>query len=215
MFGCDRFWLLTWTTYGTWLPGDERGFVSRMKEGPGPRVEHDAVSTPYDADLPGLKRSSELTPKSPPVSLTRSQAEILFNQFQQTASVRRWSLLAVAIMARHIHLFVGVPGDPEPEGLLRDFKSYGSRALNRCWPKPASGTWWTESGSKRKKEAEAAIRAAIKYVRDQPNPLIVWLAEEAKSFRGERGALAPESIAQERKNCLFKSLSLKSVRQLK
>ena len=26
--GIDRIWFLTWTTYGTWLPGDERGFVS-------------------------------------------------------------------------------------------------------------------------------------------------------------------------------------------
>ena len=25
-------WLLTWTTYGTWLPGDERGFVGNVVE---------------------------------------------------------------------------------------------------------------------------------------------------------------------------------------
>ena len=25
-----RYWLLTSTTYGTWLPGDERGFVGRV-----------------------------------------------------------------------------------------------------------------------------------------------------------------------------------------
>ena len=27
-------WLLTWTTYGTWLPGDERGFVGNVVEEP-------------------------------------------------------------------------------------------------------------------------------------------------------------------------------------
>ncbi|MGC1272772.1 MAG: hypothetical protein WBC44_03630 [Planctomycetaceae bacterium] len=93
-------------------------------------------------------------------------------------------------MACHVHLVVGVPGDPDPETLLRDFKSYGSRALTRRWQKPASGTWWTESGSKRKKEGAAALRSAIEYVRDQPNPLIVWLADEALRFLGERGASA-------------------------
>jgi hypothetical protein len=31
----DRFWLLTWTTYGTWLPGDERGFVSEVRDDSG------------------------------------------------------------------------------------------------------------------------------------------------------------------------------------
>ena len=33
----DRYWLLTWTTYGTWLPGDARGFVSNVADGPDPR----------------------------------------------------------------------------------------------------------------------------------------------------------------------------------
>ena len=27
MIAADRHWLLTWTTYGTWLPGDDRGSV--------------------------------------------------------------------------------------------------------------------------------------------------------------------------------------------
>lgn len=26
-----RCWLLTWTTYGTWLPGEDRGFVSPVR----------------------------------------------------------------------------------------------------------------------------------------------------------------------------------------
>jgi hypothetical protein len=88
-------------------------------------------------------------------------------------------------MARHIHAVVGVPGNPDPEVLLRDFKSYGSRALNRRWKRPASGTWWTESGSKRKKSDEAAACSAILYVRDQPSPLVVWLDDAARQFVGE------------------------------
>jgi hypothetical protein len=26
-----RYWFLIWTTYGTWLPGDDRGFVSPVR----------------------------------------------------------------------------------------------------------------------------------------------------------------------------------------
>jgi hypothetical protein len=81
-------------------------------------------------------------------------------------------------MANHTHLLVGVPGDPDPETLLRDFKAYASRALNRRWGKPTSGTWWTESGSKRKKEGELAIREAVVYVRDQPYSLAVCVNAE-------------------------------------
>ena len=99
----------------------------------------------------------------------------LLAQFQETAKHRDWQLLAVAIMANHFHIVVGDPGDPEPEKLLGDFKSYGSRALNRRWEKPVSGTWWTESGSKRKKQGAAAIRDAVLYVRDQSHALVVWI----------------------------------------
>jgi hypothetical protein len=52
----DRHWLLTSTTYGTWLPGDPRGFVSNVADGPGPEVRHNIPGTPYDKDMPGLVR---------------------------------------------------------------------------------------------------------------------------------------------------------------
>ncbi|MBU6293193.1 MAG: hypothetical protein KJS91_00805, partial [Planctomycetes bacterium] len=68
--------------------------------------------------------------------------------------------------------------------LLKDFKSYASRALNKQFEKPESGTWWTEGGSRRKLPDEAAVAAAIRYVLDQEHPLVVWP-------HGERGASAP------------------------
>ena len=55
-------------------------------------------------------------------------------------SCARWELLGVAVMAQHIHLVVGVGGDPDPEKIIGDFKSYGSRALNRRWGKPVNGS---------------------------------------------------------------------------
>jgi REP element-mobilizing transposase RayT len=76
-------------------------------------------------------------------------------------------LLAGSIMANHVHLVVGVIGDPEPSELLKTFKSYASRVLNERWPRPASGTWWTSSGSTRKLGDDAAIVVATRYVRDQ------------------------------------------------
>src|SRR4051794_8559842 len=120
----DRCWLLTSTTYGTWLPGDERGFVSPVGDGPGPEGLPNTPGTPVDADMPGLARSAREHLKGPPVYLTRDHAEVLLAQLQETARYRGWLLLAVAIMANHFHLVVGVAGDPEPDKLLGDFKSY-------------------------------------------------------------------------------------------
>jgi len=191
----DRYWLLTSTFYGNWLPGDSRGFVSRVREkrpeellpvnargdeaSPlAGRRAHNTPGTEYDCDLPGLQRYARQHLKGDAVRLNRQQAEVLLKQFQETAAYRGWQLLAVAILQNHVHIVVGVPGDPDPTKLLGDFKAYGSRALSARWTPPASGTWWTYAGSKRKPPTEQAIVAAIEYVRRQQNPLLVWVAPE-------------------------------------
>jgi REP element-mobilizing transposase RayT len=168
----DRYWLITWTTYGSWLPGDARGFVSNIADPTGKGMRHNQPGTECDADHPGLRQYMAERLRQPPVILTADQAAILLEQFHETARFRRWLLLAAAVMSTHAHLVVGVPGDADPETLLRDFKSYGSRALNRRWGKPPAGTWWTESGSRRKLPEEPALLEAVIYVAErQPHPL--------------------------------------------
>jgi REP element-mobilizing transposase RayT len=181
----DRYWLLTWTTYGTWLPGDERGFVSNVANAQRVGERHNTPGSECDADMPALQQWMQQRLVGGPLRLNRIQAEALLAQFQETARYRGWELLAVAVMANHVHLVVGVKGDPEPADLLRDFKSYGSRALNRQSGKPASGTWWTESGSRRKLPNSDAVHGAVHYVKEQEYPLIVWIASSAS------GASAP------------------------
>jgi len=89
-------------------------------------------------------------------------------------------------MVNHIHIVVGVPGDPSPRKILGDFKAYGSRRLNRQWGKTPSDTWWTYDGSKCKLGDADAVRAAIIYVRDQLGALVVWLSPEAQAILAER-----------------------------
>ena len=171
---CDRYWLLTWTMYGNWLPGDKRGFVSNVRDGVGPEIRHNIPGTDYDTDLPLLEEHARKNLIGDPIRINNEQAEVLLPQFQETASFRHWKLFAVAIMANHCHIVIGVPGDPEPKTLLQSLKSYGSRVLNRKWMKPRSGTWWTESGSKRKLPDDSAVLAAVQYVVDQEFPLLLW-----------------------------------------
>ena len=116
--------------------------------------------------------------KGPPIILNKGHADVMLPQFCETATYRKWELLAIGIMPKHVHLVVGVIGDPDPHKVLGDFKSYASRVLNKKWGKPKSGTWWTEKGSTRKLPDEAAVLAAIEYVRNQENPLLIWIAGE-------------------------------------
>jgi REP element-mobilizing transposase RayT len=176
-----RTWLLTNTTYGTWLPGDPRGSVTSVRDlrpsdpTPDARIEHDLPGEPWEEELPGLHRAAMSQMKAPPIYLDLEQAEALLDQFQETATHRNWTLLAVAVMANHFHIVVEVPGDPDPGKVLADFKAYGSRKLNRAYGKPPSETWWTEKGSKRKLKDEQAVADAVNYVLyKQPHPLVVW-----------------------------------------
>ena len=187
----DRYWLLTSTTYGTWLPGDERGFVSPIEIGVGPQIRQNTPGTPYDADMPGYERSAAAALKCPPIYFSVAQARAILAQLHETTNHRGWRLCATAVMANHMHIVVGVPGDPEPAALLRDYKAYASRTLNNNWSKPESGTWWTESGSKRKLPDDDAVVAAVRYVWKQHNPLVRWIAPEFTPLLGERGASAP------------------------
>jgi len=62
--------------------------------------------------------------------------------------------------------------------ILADFKAYGTRTLNRNYGRPASETWWTAKGSKRKLSTDRAVADAINYVLyKQPHPLVVWSRE--------------------------------------
>ncbi len=122
---------------------------------------------PYDADLPELAEAARQATRFPPIYFCLDHAKTVLTQFQETADHRGWLLLAVAIMTWHFHLVVGVEGDPNPHRILGDFKSYASRALNRKFGKPASDTWWTTSGSKRKLKTGADVAGAVCYVQEQ------------------------------------------------
>jgi REP element-mobilizing transposase RayT len=147
-------WHLTWTTYATWLPGDPRGSVTSVRDASGPRRRHNDFGELYDVKMPGIQAAAAV--KGKPVVLTADQALVIEHQFKETAAFRRWRIFAPAIMATHLHLLVSAADDVDPESTLRDFKSDASRAFNRTWRRPESGTGSTESGSRPR-----SIRAAL------------------------------------------------------
>jgi hypothetical protein len=81
-----RHWLITSTTYGTWLPGDVRGFVSTVENLRGPRVRHNQSGTPYDADMPELRESAQHLLKGSPIRFNLEQAGVVAAQFRETAA---------------------------------------------------------------------------------------------------------------------------------
>jgi REP element-mobilizing transposase RayT len=169
-----RVWLLTWTTYGTWLPGDPRGFVTPIRDDAGKQVIHNEYGTPCDADVAPLRNYAQSILRQAPVWLTAEQANVVAVQLRETAAHRAWGLLALAVMANHVHVVLEAPENIPSQKILGDLKAYATRALDRAFGTTPKRIWWTERGSKRLKPTPEAAAAAVRYVRDQKNPLVVW-----------------------------------------
>ena len=179
----DRHWFFTRRTYGTWLPG-EVGFVGNYTSPDGRRVTDNEFGSPTTEAIPALEAFSRRLLSGEPLLLTATHAGIVFRQFQETARFRGWVIDAVAVIANHVHIVFGVIGDPEPSDMLRDWKSYASRALNRAFGAPHGPRWWADGGSKRRIEDDEDRMSRIRYVRDQELPLLIWLSEEATAIVG-------------------------------
>jgi REP element-mobilizing transposase RayT len=177
-----RRWLITWTCYGTWLPGARAGFVSQIRDEQGKQVIHNVPGTPFDADMPELEAYARAQMKGLTVHLEKAAAETSIKQYQETASIRGWELEAASVMDNHTHIVVTVPGDPDPESILETFKSWATRAVKKLRAVPPNGTFWTAKGSKRKLPDDDALGNAVIYVvRKQPNPLALYYAPKWQS----------------------------------
>jgi len=170
----SRVWFLTWTCYGQWLPGDPRGFVSNKFEGEITEKKNNRLNAPIDSGRPQLYALSRNLLSNAPIFLTLEQAQLVQEQFIETAKFRNWTIITCAIMSNHVHILLGVPGDPDPNKLLHDLKAYSSRKLCEYFPRPASGTWWTSNGSTRKIDSENSWMRCIDYIQNQEKPLILW-----------------------------------------
>lgn len=152
---------LTWSTYGTWLPGDARGWVEYQGrfQLPDPILE--------------LECSARMTEDA--CRLAGFQRERVNQQVAETCAYKGWVLHAVNCRSNHVHVVVSSPGPPK---IIREqLKAWCSRRLRE--QQVALGIpgvdlrskWWAERGSIRWIFREEDLVAAIEYVlTQQDNP---------------------------------------------
>ncbi|RPI58778.1 MAG: hypothetical protein EHM48_09775 [Planctomycetaceae bacterium] len=149
-------YFLTWTTYGTWLPGDERCSVNRLANWPGAeRVP------PHD----GLKNYAVTQMNSPAFVLDENQRTIVQAVIKSHCEKRGWELLAVNCRTNHVHVVVKC-GDIAAKIVRNQFKSYATRALRDAGLTNQQQVW-TKDGSDRMLWNERAVSAAVEYVLNQ------------------------------------------------
>jgi len=151
-------YFLTWTTYGAWLPGDERGWVAK----PGQFQTPDAQR----------KEAARRLMTEPALTLDAEQRRVMEGTVEDHCRIRGWRHHAVSARMRHVHVVVTAP-QRDPADVMDQFKAWATRrlkALERS-RRPADGpirqNWWTQGGSKRRLYDEKSLEAAIRYVLEE------------------------------------------------
>jgi len=140
---------LTWTTYGTWLPGDERGW--HQKSG-GPRDPNQLFEEMSQRDL-----------KETPFVMTAKDREIVNSTIHKHCGIRNWCLHAVNARSNHVHVVVAAP-DYHPETVRDQFKAWCTRELKPYHP--GRERLWTEGASVRWINNEADLETVIVYTNE-------------------------------------------------
>ncbi len=158
-------YFITFTTYGTRLPGEERGWVDRF---------HNHYGTPTLPSHPKLTRAMEDILVQPPYGLGASHRPLVLAAIKETCAYRGWQLEAAHVRSHHVHAVVGAA--TAPEFVLNTLKAYSSRKLNQSKLDPKHRKRWTRHGSMEYLWNPESVEAAIEYVVEgQGKPLSVYL----------------------------------------
>jgi REP element-mobilizing transposase RayT len=149
-------YFITWTTYGTWLPGDFRGWVKKNFNG----VQPPNVK---------LEQESRARMAEDVIELTNAQRAIVERTVHDHCKIRKWYLHAVNARTNHVH--VVVTADRDPDQVMNQFKAWCSRKLSddaglttSVAQKAGRRHWFTEDGDKQIIDIEEFLRNTIKYV---------------------------------------------------
>ena len=143
-------YFLTWVTYGTWLPGDSRGWVEYR----------------LGWQLPDLTREGEaaMSMTEDACRLSEEQRDAVEQQIGETCRHRGWHLHAVNCRSNHIHVVVSA-ADTRPKKIRTDLKAWATRCLKRQFDEKREN-WWAERGSIRFLYDEDRLGDAVLYVTD-------------------------------------------------
>jgi REP element-mobilizing transposase RayT len=142
--------MVTWTTYGSWLPGDERGYVVGGKI----LLGDDKI----------LIRNRQRQ-KSPVVKLNHKEKQIIRQTIFAEAEKIGHKIEGLSVYSNHIHLLAR-PHTKSIEELVGRYKSMTTRIL---WENGRKGRIWSKGYDKRFCFTEDELNTRIKYIQKHFN----------------------------------------------
>ena len=138
-------YMITWTTYGTWLQGDERQYVK------------DSITfLPNEA----LAKSNRENLQKDPIKLTPVPRQIAQKAIFEKAKQLNQTIHALSVASTHIHILAEYI--PMPIGMVvRHYKNYAQVSLRKAG---LTGKVWTKGFDKRYCFDQQTLKNRIRYV---------------------------------------------------
>jgi REP element-mobilizing transposase RayT len=160
-------YLITFACYGCHMHGDGSGSVDPAQNRFGtPILEADCERAVSEAQR--MSQSS--------YRLDQTRRNAVLEAIQEVCGQRGWGLLAAHVRSTHVHTVA--QAEAPPERVMRDFKAYASRRLNRMQLEEPDRKRWARHGSTRWLWKPQHISAAIEYV-------VAEQGEAMSVFRGD------------------------------
>jgi len=154
MYSNPLAYFITWTCYGTWLPGDERGWTKWHR---GEKIPQPVLNNWNRGRMTDM-----------PLLLDPRQRRIVHEMVAEHCQLRGWYLHAVNCRSNHCHTVVAA-NDHNGEQVRDQLKSWCKRKLKEDQRSHGLNEidirdkWWTRKGSTRYLFDEASLEAAIQY----------------------------------------------------
>ena len=146
-------YFITFRTYATWLPGDERGTVD---------VDHNTYGSPFRAASELQESIAQTRLRHDSVELDSVQRSTVDDALRAVCEHNGWLLRSANVRSNHVHTVVGAP--IAPERLMNTLKSWSTRKLVEAEMLAPGVKVWARHGSTRYLWTEAAVEAACRYV---------------------------------------------------
>lgn len=163
-----KWWLVTWTTYATWLPGDPRGFQTwQGREYVPPPTRYAREGEPVYNPKPYEERHKIAKERSEePVVLTREQQQTVLDALVAEISELPLDSAVLSVGATHVHWLARF-GELSIRPTVGRIKAAATRALR------ASGfdlkRPWTKGCHMKSKNSDRELKNARAYIKQHVN----------------------------------------------
>ncbi|QKK07967.1 MAG: hypothetical protein HND58_07110 [Planctomycetota bacterium] len=112
-------YFLTWTTYGTWLHGDQRGSVDDA---------HNVFGHPVLEAQPHRAARTREGLAEQPFVMTARVRDVVDDAIRTHAEFRSWRVLGLNVRTNHVHLVIEA-NSHSPEQVMAQCKLWATRRL--------------------------------------------------------------------------------------